>query len=159
MIPLQESYSSQTLSRLQFPRLTSKCIAKGETKMKLLTILMLSAIAVGCGYGSQSTTPPTAGTTPTINALVPDNVDHGAAAFTLMVNGANFGSRAVINFNGAAMTTSWMNAGQVTAQIPASAIMNAGVVPVTVTNPAVSGGQYGGGTSAATSVAMNFTIN
>jgi hypothetical protein len=127
--------------------------------MKLLTILMLSAIAIGCGYGSHSTTPAMAGTTPTISALVPDSVDHGAATFTLMVNGANFGSKAMVNFNGAAMTTSWMNAGQVTAQIPSSAIMNAAVVPVTVTNPAVSGGMYGGGTSAATSSAMNFTIN
>jgi IPT/TIG domain-containing protein len=127
--------------------------------MKLLTILMLSAIAVGCGYGSHSTTPPMAGTTPTISQLVPDNVDHGAAAFTLTVNGANFGSKAVINFNGAPMTTSVANSGQVMTQIPGSAIMNAGVVPVTVTNPAVSGGIYGGGTSAATSSAMNFTIN
>lgn len=126
--------------------------------MKLLTILMLSAVVVGCGYGSHSTTPPMAGTTPTISALVPDNMNHGAAGFTLTVNGANFGSKAVVNFNGAAMTTSWMNAGQVMAQIPGSAIMNAGVVPVTVTNPAVSGGIYGGGTLAATSSAMNFTI-
>src|SRR5215469_7830395 len=102
--------------------------------MKLLTILMLSAIAVGCGYGSHSTTPPMAGTTPTISSLVPNNANHGSAAFTLMVNGANFGNKAVVNFNGAAMTTSWMSAGVVTAQIPSSAIMNAGVVPVTVTN-------------------------
>jgi IPT/TIG domain len=127
--------------------------------MKLITILMLSAVAVGCGYGSHSTTPPTAGTVPTINALVPDNVDHGAAAFMLTVNGTNFGGQAMVIFNGAAMSTSWVNAGQVTAQIPPSAIMNAGVVPVTVTNPAVAGGIYGGGTSAATSTAVNFTIN
>ena len=130
--------------------------------MKLLTIVMLSAVAVACGYGSHSSTPPMPGTTPTISALVPDSVDHGTAAFTMTVNGANFGSKAVVNFNGVAMTTSWANAGQVTAQISSIAIMNAGVVPVTVTNPAVagSGGQYGGGgTSAATSLAMNFTIN
>lgn len=127
--------------------------------MKLLTILILSAIAVGCGYGSHSTTPPMAGTAPTISALVPNNVDHGAAAFTMMVNGASFSGKAVVNFNGAAMATSWTNAGQITAQIPQSAIMNAGVVPVTVTNPAVAGGIYGGGTAAATSTPMNFTIN
>jgi hypothetical protein len=159
MNPLQESYSSQTLFRLEFPRLISKCTAKGETKMKLLTILMLCAIAVGCGYGSHSTTPPMAGTMPSINALVPNAANHGGPAFMLTVNGANFGSKAVVNFNAAAMTTSWVNAGQVTAQIPQSAIMNAGVVPVSVTNPAVPGGIYGGGTSAATSSAVNFAIN
>jgi len=127
--------------------------------MKLLTILMLSAVAVGCGYGSHSTTPPMAGATPAISMLVPDNAQHGTAAFTMTVNGSNFGSKAAVNFNGTPMTTSWVNGGQVTAQIPGSAIMNAGVVPVTVTNPAVPGGIYGGGTSAATSTAVNFTIN
>ena len=127
--------------------------------MKLLTILVLSAIAVGCGYGSHSTTPTMAGTMPTINALVPNNVDHGAASFTLTVNGASFSGNAMINFNGTAMQTAWNNAGQLQAQIPQSAIMNAGVVPVTVTNPAVAGGIYGGGTAAATSTPTNFTIN
>ena len=127
--------------------------------MKLLTILMLSAIAMGCGYGSHSTMPPMAGITPMINALVPDSATHGTAAFTLTVNGASFGSNAMVNFNGVAMTTSWVNSGQVTTQISAGAIMNAGVVPVTVTNPGVAGGIYGGGTSAATSTAVNFTIN
>jgi len=120
--------------------------------MKLLTILMLSAIAVGCGYGSHSTTPPMAGVTPTISMLVPASETHGTD-FLLTVDGANFGSKAVVNFNGKAMATAWVNAGQVTTQIPGSAIMNAGVVPVTVTNPAVAGGGTygGGGTSAATS--------
>ena len=127
--------------------------------MKLLTILMLSAIAVGCGYGSHSTTPPTAGVMPTISSLAPPDEMHGTGAFTLTVNGANFGSKAIVIFNGAPMTTSWINAGQVTAQITAIAIMNAGIVPVKVTNPAVPGGTYGGGTSAATSAPMNFTIN
>jgi hypothetical protein len=43
--------------------------------------------------------------------------------------------------------------------IAATAIMNSGTVPVTVTNPAIPGGIYGGGTAAATSAPMNFTIN
>jgi hypothetical protein len=86
---------------------------------------------------------------------------HGGAAFVMTVNGANFGTAAVINFNGSAQTTTFVNANQVMATIPASDIATAATVPVTVTNPGTTGmGAYGsGGTTAATSTAMNFMIN
>jgi hypothetical protein len=45
------------------------------------------------------------------------------------------------------------------ATIPASAVMTTATVPVTVTNPGTPGGIYGGGTAAASSAPMNFTIN
>ena len=127
--------------------------------MKLITILMLCAVAIGCGYGSHSTTPPAPGTTPTIASLAPSNATAGGAAFMMTVTGANFNSNAVVNFANQAMTTTWANAGMVTASIPSSAIATAGTVQVTVTNPGKSGGIYGGGTAAATSSPMNFTIN
>jgi hypothetical protein len=130
-----------------------------EETMKLITILLLCVVAVGCGYGSQSTMPASPGTTPIIAQLSPSSVVAGSQAFMLTVMGSSFGSSAFVTFNGAKMTTAWTNSGQVTASIPQSAIMNAGTVPVTVTNPAVSGGQYGGGTMAATSTPMNFTID
>jgi len=127
--------------------------------MKLITILMLCAVAVGCGYGSHSTMPPAAGTTPVIAALAPNNATAGGAAFMLTVTGSSFNSNAVVNFANQQMMTSWTNSGMVTASIPASAIATAGTVQVTVTNPAMGGGIYGGGTKAATSLPMNFTIN
>jgi hypothetical protein len=127
--------------------------------MKLITILMLSAIAVGCGYGSHTTTPPSPGTAPTISSLAPASATAGGAAFMLTVNGSSFTSGAVVSFANQKMTTAWVNSGVVTASIPQSSIMTAGTVPVTVTNPAVSGGIYGGGTQAATSAPVNFTIN
>ena len=65
----------------------------------------------------------------------------------------------MINFNGVAQTTSADGAGKVKATIPAASIMNSGDVPVTVTNPGVSGGVYGGGTLPATSAPMTFTVN
>jgi uncharacterized protein (TIGR03437 family) len=76
-----------------------------------------------------------------------------------VVDGTNFGSKAVVNFNGAAMKTTFVSATQVKATIPASAVSTAATVPVTVTNPGTPGGLYGGGTAAATSAPMNFTIN
>jgi hypothetical protein len=126
--------------------------------MKLFTILLLCTLAVGCGYG-KSTTPTQPGTTPVITGLVPNNVISGSAAFPFEVDGSSFAANGVINFNGVAQTTTFVSAGKVTAMIPAASIMNSGTVPVTVTNPGKPGGPYGGGTAAATSTPMNFTIN
>ena len=127
--------------------------------MKLITILILCAVAVGCGYGSHSTMPPAPGTMPVIASLAPNNATAGGAAFMLTVTGSSFNSNAVVNFANQAMTTSWTSSSMLTANIPASAIATSGTVQVTVTNPGKSGGIYGGGTKAATSSPVSFTIN
>lgn len=130
--------------------------------MKLCAILLLSALAVGCGY-SKSTTPAQPGTMPVITGLVPPSANNstsgGGVAFTLEVDGSKFNSDAVINFNGVAQTTTFVSSAKLTAMIASTAIATAGPVPVTVTNPGKPGGQYGGGTQPSTSTAMNFTIN
>jgi hypothetical protein len=79
----------------------------------------------------------------------------------LVVNGTNFSSTAVINFNGVAQTTNQVSGTQLTATIAAADIATAGTAAVTVTNPGTAGmGAYGsGGTAAATSSPMTFTIN
>ena len=128
--------------------------------MKLFLILLLAMALVGCGgYGSKSNTPPTAGTVPTIANLNPPNVVANSGQFSLVVTGTKFSSTAVVNFNGAAMATTFGSATSLTATIPNTAIATAGNVPVTVTNPGTPGGIYGGGTSPATSTAMTFMIN
>jgi hypothetical protein len=126
--------------------------------MKLAPVLLLAVIAVGCGYSSKKTTPPQPGTMPAISQLSPSSTSAMGPAFLLTVEGSNFNSNAVINFNGVAQTTTFDNSGQVKATIAASAITAQGSVPVTVTNPGTPGGIYGGGTQAATSTAMMFTI-
>jgi hypothetical protein len=131
--------------------------------MKLLMVVLLTAVAatrVGCGYSSHATTPPSPGTMPAISQLTPPSTAAGSSDFTLTVQGTNFGSKAVVNFNGAPMASTFDSATEVKAAIPASAVATSNpAVPVTVTNPATPGGLYGGGTSAATSAAMNFKIN
>ena len=131
--------------------------------MKLLMVVLVTAMAatgVGCGYSSHATTPPTPGTKPSIAQLTPPSTAAGSSDFTLTVQGTNFSSAAVVKFNGTAMTTTFDSATEVKATIPASAVATANpAVPVTVTNPGTPGGQYGGGTAAATSAPMNFTIN
>lgn len=121
-------------------------------------LLALFALALGCGY-SKNTMPVQAGTMPAVTTLSPSSVAAGGAAFMLEVDGANFASNATVSFNGVSQAATFVSATKLQASIPASAIMNTATVPVTVTNPAVPGGIYGGGTRAATSSPMNFTIN
>ncbi|MGB8580844.1 MAG: hypothetical protein WCD47_08480 [Candidatus Sulfotelmatobacter sp.] len=132
--------------------------------MKILSTVLLVALAaftVACGYSSKAASPPVAGTTPTIAALVPNSVNSGGAAFVLTVNGSNFSSTATINFNGTAQATNHVSANQLTATIAASNITTPATVPITVTNPGIAGtGIYNtGATLAETSAAMNFTVN
>lgn len=51
---------------------------------------------------------------PTITGLSPNSVTAGAAAQTLTVNGANFISSSVVNFNGTVRTTTFVSATQLT---------------------------------------------
>jgi hypothetical protein len=122
----------------------------------------LIALTVACGYSSKMTAP-VAGTAPTIAQLAPDTATAGGAAFVLTVNGTNFGTKAVVNWNGVAQTanTTYVSGSQLTVAVPASAIATSGTVQITVTNPATAGtGIYGtGATLAVTSSAMDFTIN
>jgi hypothetical protein len=127
--------------------------------MKLFAVLLLCTLAVGCGYSKPATTPAQPGTMPVITVLVPPSANSGGPAFTFEVDGTNFHSGAVINFNGAAQTTTVVSASKLTTMIASTAIANAGTVPVTVTNPGIPGGIYGGGTQPATSTSMSFTIN
>jgi hypothetical protein len=130
--------------------------------MKTISVLLLTMVCLGCGYSSPKAMAPQPGVTPAVAQLVPNTANSGDPQFTLTVNGSNFGTNAVINWNGAKQNTTRMTAGQLTATIPATAIATPGMVPVTVTNPgtAGSGGIYGsGGTASETSNAMNFTVN
>ena len=127
--------------------------------VKATVLVTLTALALACGYSSK-TTPPVAGSVPTIAALSPASMTAGSSAFTLTVNGTNFGSQAVVNWNGAARATTFVSGNQVTAAIPAADIATAGSAAVTVTNPGTSGtGMYGGGgTLPETSTPMPFAI-
>ncbi|MET4076454.1 IPT/TIG domain-containing protein [Hymenobacter sp. UYCo722] len=86
---------------------------------------------------------------PAITSLAPNTAVAGSAAFTLTVNGTGFVSGSVVNFNGAALATTYGSATQLTAPVPASAVATAGAYNVTVTSPAPGGG---------TSAAATFTV-
>ena len=73
---------------------------------------------------------------PTLSTLSPNSAAAGGPDFTLTVNGSNFvsGSSAVL-WKGATRTTTFVNASQLTAAIPATDIAAAGSALVTVQNP------------------------
>lgn len=88
----------------------------------------------GGGASGSSTFTISAAATPTIASLSPSSVIAGGAQFTLTVNGANFTSDAEVRVGGAARATTFVNATQVSALIPASDIASAGVLAVSVRN-------------------------
>jgi len=135
---------------------------KSQTRyiVKATLLAALSALTLACGYSAKAT-PPSAGTLPTIAALSPPSTTAGGPAFNLTVNGTNFGSKAVVNWNGTPQATTIVSGNQVMAASPAAAIAASGTVAITVTNPGTPGtGMYGGGgTLAETSSPMTFTVN
>ncbi len=72
--------------------------------------------------------------------LVPMTAAPGGSGFTLTVNGTEFVSSSVVNWNGTALVTTFVTSSQLTASVPASDIAVPGTASVTVTNPAPGGG-------------------
>lgn len=70
--------------------------------------------------------------TPTISTLDPPSVPAGGPGFTLSVNGCCFASGAVIQWNGSALPTTFVNFGTLTAAVSAGLIANPGSVSIAV---------------------------
>src|SRR5207244_2492568 len=72
---------------------------------------------------------------PATTSLSPSHKPAGAAGFVLTVNGSDFISTSVVNFNGSARTTTYISSTKVTAGIPSTDLTAAGAFPITVFNP------------------------
>jgi hypothetical protein len=72
--------------------------------------------------------------------LVPTAVSPGSSGFTLKVSGTGFLSSATVNFNGAALATTFVDSEHLSATVPAADVANAGAATVTVGNPGPGGG-------------------
>jgi len=87
---------------------------------------------------------------PAVANLNPSSTSAGGGTFTLTVNGSNLVNGAEVRWNGAARTTTYGSAAQLTAAILAADISAVGTATVTVFNPTPGGG---------TSGPITFTIN
>jgi uncharacterized protein (TIGR03437 family) len=77
---------------------------------------------------------------PTLTSLSPASAVAGSLGFTLTVNGSNFVAGAVVQWNGATRSTTFVSTSQLTASIPASDIAIAGTAQVSVLDPSPGGG-------------------
>ena len=77
---------------------------------------------------------------PQINPIVPSSVAPGGPAFSVTLIGTGFVSTSVVNWNGGVLTTHFVSATRVTADVPAANIATPGSAWITVTNPAPGGG-------------------
>jgi hypothetical protein len=68
------------------------------------------------------------------NPLKPEQKAPGSSTFTLTVNGSGFLSDAVVYWNGAALTTTFVKSSQLTASVPTADLVTAGTATVTVKN-------------------------
>src|SRR3989441_4591701 len=87
---------------------------------------------------------------PTVTSLSPTSTNAGGVAFTLTVNGTNFVSGSVVQWNSSARTTTFVSATQLRATITAAYIATAGTASVRVFTSPPGGGN---------SNALTFTIN
>jgi hypothetical protein len=113
-----------------------------------LTAVVPSALLAAAGTASVTVVQPSNATSnalpfsvlaPSISAIVPASAPAGSNTVALLVNGANFvvnGSfQPTVWWNGAALISSFVNSGTLTAAIPSNLLTTAGVYSVQVTNP------------------------
>ncbi|MGA9413719.1 MAG: IPT/TIG domain-containing protein [Terriglobales bacterium] len=77
---------------------------------------------------------------PSLKSLNPAQLNAGAPASLLTVNGENFTTTSTIEWNGTVLATTYLSETQLEAQIPASDLANPGFADVVVFNPSPGGG-------------------
>jgi hypothetical protein len=78
--------------------------------------------------------------TPAVGNLSPTFATAGSAAFTLTVNGSGFISGSTVYWGAAALTTQFVSANQLTAQVQSAQVAAAGINAITVQSPSPGGG-------------------
>ena len=123
------------------------------TAQQLVSGAQLSVIALNGSASSGSGTPVNLQVTnpaPTISQLTPAVLSVGAALPVVLVAGTGFVPTTVINVNGSARVTTFVSATQVNVAVLPADVASTGTLSLTAVNPAP-----GGGTSAASNVAVN----
>ena len=122
----------------------------------LPAVMLCAVLAIaGCGGGGggSTTTPPPTGASnpvPTVTSVTPSSGTAGDAATPITVAGSNFVSSSAVQWNGTALTTTFVSSTSLQATIPVSDLANGVAAKLTVENPAPGGG---------TSGALTFTVN
>lgn len=142
-IALSTTYSSTSLLSATVP--AANISAAGNAAVTVFTPSPGGGTSTPVGFIITANNP-----VPVLTALSPNSAAPGGGSFTLTANGTNFISSSTINWNGAALTTTYISAAQLTALVPAANITIAGTANITVISPLPGGG---------TSNALVFTIS
>lgn len=100
---------------------------------------VLTVVNPGTGGASNAVNFPVLNPLPTITSLSP-NPASTQGAFTLTVTGTGFNDASVVQWNGAARPTTFVNRTSLTAAIPASDVATPTSASIVVVNPAPGGG-------------------
>jgi hypothetical protein len=113
-------------------------------RVSLLLVIFIVCLAAGCGGGASSggsvQPNPQPEDLPVLTTIAPSTAPVGASSLNLLVYGSNFQNGATVQWNGSALSSSWIGTTQMTATVPASNFVSAGNAKVTVTNPSPGGG-------------------
>ncbi|HZT44337.1 MAG TPA: IPT/TIG domain-containing protein, partial [Chthonomonadaceae bacterium] len=107
-------------------------------------------VANSDGHASSAATFTITNPVPVLGSISPTSATAGGSSFTLTASGADFINGSTIDWNGTALTTTFVNSTTLTATVPAGDIATAGTASVTVVTPSPGGG---------TSSPQTFTIN
>ena len=104
--------------------------------MRRVSVFLIIAFAFGCGADPANRTQgPHVGfvlSPPSITALAPSSVPVNSAPFTMTVNGANFGTDAILIWNGVPQHTTFVSSGQLLVAITNVDLMFVGLTHVFV---------------------------
>jgi sugar lactone lactonase YvrE len=100
---------------------------------------------------------------PVMGSMTPAIGNAGGVAFTLTVNGAGFLANSTVYWGTSALSTTYVSATQLTAQVTAADIATAGAYAITVQTPAPGGGtssalQFEVDTAGSTATGPTFTL-
>jgi hypothetical protein len=129
-----------TASYVSASQLTALVPASDVTTAGTASVAVVNPVPGGGMSGSLSFTIDVSNPQPAIASLSPSTIAAGSSAFTLTVNGSDFVPASAVKWNGAALTTNYVSASQLTTLVPTSDVTTAGAASVTVVNPAPGGG-------------------
>jgi trimeric autotransporter adhesin len=132
--PVATTYS--TSSQLQAQITAADISNSGSAAVSVIN----PAPGGGNSGSAEFTISATSNAVPALTSLSPSSVNAGASGFILTLNGADFVPASTIQWNGAALATTYLSGTQLEAQIPTSDIAAPGFADVVVLNPGPGGG-------------------
>jgi IPT/TIG domain len=103
--------------------------------MRYFGLLLVSLLTVACGTPGMTPHDPlkvAIFSPPAISTLTPDSVPVNSVPFTMTINGSNFGTDAVVFWQGTPQSTMFVTSNQIMARVTDTDVMFMGMVPIYV---------------------------